>query len=55
LELFGLYGTSPAQKLRVSFTGLYPAIPAKGDKRYDTKKLRCLIWEFKTISKYWLM
>jgi hypothetical protein len=28
-ELIGLYGTSPAQVLGLSFTGLYPAIPAR--------------------------
>jgi hypothetical protein len=29
---FGLYGTSPAQMLGLSFTGLFPAIPASNTK-----------------------
>jgi hypothetical protein len=29
---FGLYGTSPAQMLGLSFTGLFPAIPAMREK-----------------------
>jgi hypothetical protein len=35
-ELIGLYGTSPAQVLAPSFTGLSPAIPARRGGMHST-------------------